>query len=588
MIPPNINRDHVLKAIQEIDSKGTLRRRKPKKFLLIYEGKQYPPKYVLSLANKFANGEELDPFTFNGGAETNGFLRKLEFTVIATQADLKTASEKNEKLKKREPRHDERCHECKLTIETILRKLYGEVKKNYKFDLGTNPDDYKNSQYYEILKTILAALDNYRGSKDFIGTRTLPNVDFFIPNPGFVLEFDESQHFSECRRLALENYPESLQTGFDRQKWIWLCENIQARDNDPPDRDERRAWYDTLRDFLPTAKGLGATVRLYAADRQWCALDPTRSRDVETFKAIVEGRSEQTGARGVETRCDPYPKFGRIVIHGAWDGDIRTARDLLERVSDAWPPREHVQCLITPGAFITFGSPNSLPKVDDNINIQPETLQLLFSHARRICTQLLTDDLIKRLSSCARYITIGVDSKKGRISQTQNYTKEKHVEMVCLVDLITGQLHVTGKSYPTPQQEHNLLRIPDLESHFLDLECGSVMVLGCHDLSMFNPRGRAVAAGWRKKVTGQFLQLARARRPAIVLHHPHTTIKTTTWIHAWNTLRKDLPWVENYLSAGRYSQDDAGWSKRNSFDDVLAKTKLGPVVDVIVHVGDYD
>jgi hypothetical protein len=34
-----------------------------------------------------------------------------------------------------------------------------------------------------------------------------------------------------------------------------LCEEINAKDNYPPYRDEQRAWYDTLRDFLASDKG---------------------------------------------------------------------------------------------------------------------------------------------------------------------------------------------------------------------------------------------------------------------------------------------------------------------------------------------
>jgi hypothetical protein len=481
--------------------------------------------------------------------------------------------------------HNERCGECKLTVERLLEKLYGRVHRNYRFDVGAGLNDYKNSPYYKDLQAILDTLQTHRSFKDFIRTAILPPVDFFIPDPGFILEFDESQHFSECRKLSLEMYPDNLATGFDRERWITLCKKLRARDNDPPYRDEQRAWYDTLRDFLPTADGLGPTVRLYAADRQWCHFDPERSSDVDIFKAIVGGQREKPQSSGIELRYDCHPTLGRIVIDGGWSGELRDASELLHRVCEAWPVGEQVQCLITPGAFITFGSPDSLPNVADNISIQQETVDLLVAEVRKICGQLLTDDLVTRLSKCTRYMTIGVDSRKRLISQTQNYIRETHVEMVCLVDLLTRQLHVTGKSYPTPQQEHNLIRIPDLESHFLDLECGTVMVLGCHDLSMFNPRGRAVAQGWRRKVSEEFLNLAKTRRPSIVLHHPHTTIKTTTWIHAWNTLMKDLPWVEKYLSAGRYSQDDAGWSKRQPLDDVLAKTKMGDVLDVIVHVG---
>ncbi len=574
MIPDNITSDHIIKAIQEIDSTG--RERPSRKYFVLYKGRKYPPKLVISLANKFPNGRELSSSEFSGGAETNNFLRKRGFDI-----ELSAPTDGP-------PDHDPRCRDCKSTVEKLLKKLYGEVRKNYTIDAGSKPDDYKTSNHYQTLVTILSVLEEQRGFKNFIGAPRLPNVDFFIPNPGFVLEFDESQHFSDCRRLALENYPDNLEVEFDRQLWIQLCKNIQAKDNDPLDRDERRAWYDTLRDFLPTVKGLSPTVRLYAADRPWCALNPALPKDVETFRVIVEGRRKQTCARGIEIRYDPHAALGRIVIQGEWGGDLQTARDLLEHVSEAWPSGEYVQCLITPGAFITFGNPDSLPKVADNINTPPETVELLFSGVRDICTKLLTDDLIKRLSNCTRYITIGVDSKKDNISQTQNYIRQTHVEMVCVVDLIRRKFDVTGKAYPTPQQEHNLIRIPSLKSHFVDLDCGSVMVLGCHDLSMFNPRGRATAKGWRKRVSEEFLHLAWARRPIIVLHHPHTTIKATTWIHAWNTLRKDLPWVKNYLGAGRYSQDDAGWSKRNSLDEVLAKTKMGPVVDVIVRLEDCD
>ena len=77
MIPLNIEREHIIKAIREIDSNGIPPGRESRKFCLIFEGKQYPPKYVLSLANRFATDEELDPSEFSGGQETNNFLKRL-------------------------------------------------------------------------------------------------------------------------------------------------------------------------------------------------------------------------------------------------------------------------------------------------------------------------------------------------------------------------------------------------------------------------------------------------------------------------------------------------------------------------------
>lgn len=82
MIPENITKTHIIKAIERIDEEGVPPNRKSKKYLLEYNGKYYPPKYVISLANKYANGRELEPSEFNGGKETNSFLRVRGFTIV--------------------------------------------------------------------------------------------------------------------------------------------------------------------------------------------------------------------------------------------------------------------------------------------------------------------------------------------------------------------------------------------------------------------------------------------------------------------------------------------------------------------------
>jgi len=82
MIPKNITREHVLRALKEIERNGVPMGRNSRKFVLSYEGKTFPPKYVVSLANKYANGIELDPSEFSGGKETNRFLITLRFEVL--------------------------------------------------------------------------------------------------------------------------------------------------------------------------------------------------------------------------------------------------------------------------------------------------------------------------------------------------------------------------------------------------------------------------------------------------------------------------------------------------------------------------
>ena len=82
MIPGNINRDHIIMAIKEIDENGVPKKRHSRKYLLEFNGRHYPPKYVISLANKYANGHELNPEKFGGGKVTNGFLEMRGFSII--------------------------------------------------------------------------------------------------------------------------------------------------------------------------------------------------------------------------------------------------------------------------------------------------------------------------------------------------------------------------------------------------------------------------------------------------------------------------------------------------------------------------
>lgn len=82
MIPDNINKEDIIKAIDYIDKNGVPKERESKTYNLIIANKKYPPKYIISIANKYANGEEHNPSLFSGGDETNNFLRKLGFNII--------------------------------------------------------------------------------------------------------------------------------------------------------------------------------------------------------------------------------------------------------------------------------------------------------------------------------------------------------------------------------------------------------------------------------------------------------------------------------------------------------------------------
>ena len=189
-------------------------------------------------------------------------------------------------------RHNERCKDCKIRVEELLDHIYGKVIVNYNLKLPSKIDDYAGSPFEKQLTQIHSNLQKYRGHKIFVKAKKLPNVDFFIPVPGFIVEFDESQHFTKPREIALSCYSDALTPGFNKTKWVNLCATLNKKDNDPAYRDEQRAWYDSLRDFAPGILKIKPTIRLYASDYIWCSLDANNKADQEKFRELLGLRGD--------------------------------------------------------------------------------------------------------------------------------------------------------------------------------------------------------------------------------------------------------------------------------------------------------
>ena len=88
MIPKNIDHHAIISAIQYIDENGIPKNRLSRTYNLVYNGNLYPPKYLISVANRISNGKELEPFEFGGGVETNSFLKNLGFEIIPSENDF--------------------------------------------------------------------------------------------------------------------------------------------------------------------------------------------------------------------------------------------------------------------------------------------------------------------------------------------------------------------------------------------------------------------------------------------------------------------------------------------------------------------
>lgn len=339
MIPPFITKAHIVEAIRRISRDGVPPRRTGRDYCLIKDGRHFPPKYSIALAHQVATGQSLRSDKFSGGSESNRFLKARGFNIVECNCggscgagSIKSPSGPFEKRTHITPptRHSERCHECKIRVREILERIYGKCLQNHRFSWPTHLSSYEGTSIYSALWNVVTVLEKYRGFgfEDFVRAKTLAPCDFWVPDPGFIVEFDESQHFTSPRKLALSAYLGSQPLGFSRECWIALCEQHNAKDDDPPYRDEQRAWYDTLRDFVPSLKSFGPTVRLYARDFAWCSLDADSNEDRQRFSAIAL----QDAAPAIRTTVDTrtfvapiasslrvaliFPKVNRGSSHG--------------------------------------------------------------------------------------------------------------------------------------------------------------------------------------------------------------------------------------------------------------------------------
>ncbi len=90
-IPSNINREHLLKAIEKINIEGVPSMGDSQYYDVNYNNQNYPPKLIISYANFFANGTALDRSSFKGGLNTPAFrlLEKEGFEIVEKNNNIK-------------------------------------------------------------------------------------------------------------------------------------------------------------------------------------------------------------------------------------------------------------------------------------------------------------------------------------------------------------------------------------------------------------------------------------------------------------------------------------------------------------------
>lgn len=195
------------------------------------------------------------------------------------------------------------------------------------------------------LRQIFAALTNHRGYSGFATAGRRLVCDIVIPSKRLIVEYDERQHFTAPRAIALKLYPKDTAICFDRAEWIAHCNAIVATDNDPPYRDEQRAFYDSVRDLLASANGYRvARLKHGTLDWQTCDADKELSTlfSMRPFQHSSPSRSS--------------PRLATVCVEGQPARQYRSHQRRLEllaklvkQIDERW---EKLDAVVFPGGFL--------------------------------------------------------------------------------------------------------------------------------------------------------------------------------------------------------------------------------------------
>jgi len=284
----NVKRKHVIRAIQKFEKLGP-DYPKPRNTFLVYKGKRYPAKHIRGLAFEIANNREIEKSEYIGGKETVNFFRKLGFEVEYRHTHIKKAVVKKEAFSKRLS-----VAEQKNALQRVLQKSLGIIETEKKFEwLKTPNPEQLPTEYRKIVETSI----KYRHQKTFLKPNYSLPCDIVIEQHKIIIEYDENQHFTQARKITLENYPEDIKTYFSKDYWIEECNKINAKDNHPVDRDEKRAYYDTVRDIEAFKHGY-KLIRIKHGDFDW-----TSENAIEHLNEIIPRNSGKH-------------KIARIIVSG--------------------------------------------------------------------------------------------------------------------------------------------------------------------------------------------------------------------------------------------------------------------------------
>src|ERR1051325_1370238 len=194
-IPPGLTREHVLRAIADLDAGADHPFGQPTKFELEHESKRYPPKAVVGLACRYLLGKMRLPEEFSGGeapGQANFVLRRRGFSMVKKGEKVEADEDK--------PVKDWSEQEVRLIIadyfEMLEQELVGkqfskaEHRRGLAPLLGGRSDgsiEFKHQNISAVLTGLgLPYIEGYKPRGNFQALLAQEVETFLDQRPGFL------------------------------------------------------------------------------------------------------------------------------------------------------------------------------------------------------------------------------------------------------------------------------------------------------------------------------------------------------------------------------------------------------------------
>lgn len=245
-----VTRIDVIKAIEKFNKENP-DYAKSRTTYLVYDNTVYPGKQIRRMAYEIAVGVESDHFF--GGKNTIDFYEKLGFDTYWTRCDSEIPEYELQilKMKGQSVRNSSRClcnnvsahgeriddsneyYKIKKTdndrrkqkgyLHALLYNIFGQVETEKTYDWATTPR--KENLYVDIIVNI----EKICGTRNFAYKECNLKFDFVCEKQKLIIEYDEQQHFTRQRKIALMSYPSDIHLYYSKKRWIKACDDINAK-----------------------------------------------------------------------------------------------------------------------------------------------------------------------------------------------------------------------------------------------------------------------------------------------------------------------------------------------------------------------